>query len=88
MDKNWAALRDEISDIHGALAVHDAFIVAASRTLDMPHLALLQMAMTEEVEATRTFLLNSRASERMLAAVDLQADRFAKRLAGLRPEPY
>lgn len=77
-------LADEIADIHAALAVHDAAIVALARTLGPHHHALLLAALAEDLEALKAHALQTRASERMLRSIDEQSDRLEAMIRSLR----
>lgn len=87
-----------IADIHGALAAQRVITLALARSLPIENLRTFAKEMRSETEIARTHLLNSKASDRMLASMDRHCadhqkmlDELLKRLAEMlgerRPMP-
>ena len=83
MEKTPAQLAEDISEIHGALAAHDAMVFSLVQVLTPAQLQQLSAKLHTEVEAAHAALLNSNASDRLLASLTQQASRHKRRLAGM-----
>jgi hypothetical protein len=74
---------DDIADIHGALASMRVIISALARSMPIENLRQFAEQLRSETEAARTHLLNTRASDRMLASMETHCADHQKYLDGL-----
>lgn len=83
MEKTPTQLADDISQIHGALAAHDALVFSIVQVLTPEQLQQLGVRLRTEVDAAHAALLNTNANDRLLASLTDQANRHSHRLAGM-----
>lgn len=83
MEKTPTQLAEDISEIHGALAAHDALVFSLVQVLTPAQLQQLSEKLHAEVEAAHAALLNTKANDRLLASLTDQANRHSRRLAGM-----